>query len=609
MAINTSISTNVGPIDRNNSANNAIQKTDQQTSSPFQPETHVDFENSIKTTLNTLSKVTMNQGTPTQEMPKELQKMINTLMENAFSVDSSLSQGLSNLMQSQKFTVEQLNMLAKFVEQLGNLIDANEISDLPETLKTFLANLNALDGDSGKLLDSINLNKLAFQLLDGKSIADFPAALQLLLLQNPSNVNMPPQQSEGMNFLKQLIKFFLPSAAKEEGAPGQSTANQQNTTSSTPSGTANSGQGASPNQAANTNQNANASTNPGNASPSAGQTQNQGAANTASGGTQTSENLPNAQGRQGTNAAGQNSAQSGTVSTQGQTAAQSTNSAAQTKAGQNTANEAQSPQQAASGKGTVNRGQQNAANTPSQPMLQNTPAAMQLMKSLAGQMLNTSNLTEAQSDILRGFIHNGQETLSKQEAKALQTLLQVSEQNIPAYIRQAAVKQNLSDLPKLWTFVQLCNLTRLLNLPANRLKNASKTIGEFTASLRKSMRSEEKAADGQCSISFMTPLYLGENKHCYPAYIHMYHESDDENGKEQGEQQKETWLRMCLLTEHVGAVELVFRLYEQQNINLRLSFSDEAAVESFSEYIPELQSAFDAMPLNLTDIKVSAIGE
>jgi len=53
---------------------------------------------------------------------------------------------------------------------------------------------------------------------------------------------------------------------------------------------------------------------------------------------------------------------------------------------------------------------------------------------------------------------------------------------------------------------------------------------------------------------------------------------------------------------------MVFRLYEQQNLNIRLSFSDEAAVKSFTDYIPEVKASMEDSSLVLTDLKVSAIG-
>ena len=229
------------------------------------------------------------------------------------------------------------------------------------------------------------------------------------------------------------------------------------------------------------------------------------------------------------------------------------------------------------------------------------------MKSLAGQMLKNNSLTENEVVLLKNFINGNQKVLAEQELKELQNLIRMSEENIPAAVRQAAIKQDVPNLPKLWAFVQLCNLTKLLDLQAEQLRNASKNINDFASVLKKSMSNENQVEGNQRSMSFMTPLYLGDHEKCYPTYIHIYDESSKDGAN--GEEKKETWLRLCLLTENIGAVELVFRLYEKNHVNLCVAFSQQETVDLFNQCIPELKSAFEELPLALNEIKVSAIGE
>lgn len=650
MAMNTTMTTNIGQIERPTSISGTVTTHPNITpSSPFQPETQVDIENSIKSMLKMLSKADMSKGTPMQKMPEELQKLVDELLQNSFSVDSSLSRGLSNMLQSQRFTVEQLTILGKFVEQLSILADAEEIGNLPASMKTLLANLILLDGNEGKTLDSVNLTKLAFQLLEGKSLGDLPEALQFLLLQNPGNLDLPTQQSDGMNFLKQLVKFFLPQSSEGENSAPQGqgpnqTANQQTTQNpNTPSTLQNqTGQNQAANQP-NLPNNGQGSSQPnttGQNPPPAGNTaQGQTPQNQVAQGAQpgTGVNMQqNSNQNAAQNQAGQAGRHPGAETSTQPTGSQpsiphgapnstggqhmitqpGTNLAGNTVQGNQLAstNPSASEQQPTdtrlhSGNTAETPTVQTGTNTAGSPAIQNSSAMMQLMKNLAGLLMNKSSLTENQFNLLRNFVNRQQEVLDDQELTQLQTLLRMSEQNIPVAIRQAAARQNLPELPKLWAFVQLCNLSRLLDLPANRLRNASKNINDFASMLKKATQSENETNGNQRSISFMTPLYLGENDHCYPAYIHLYHENGDEAGASQGEEKKETWLRLCLMTEHIGAVELIFRLYEQENVNLRLSFSNEMVAESFQSYIPELESAFEALPLNLTDVKVLAIGE
>jgi hypothetical protein len=239
--------------------------------------------------------------------------------------------------------------------------------------------------------------------------------------------------------------------------------------------------------------------------------------------------------------------------------------------------------------------------------LENTEQTMQTMKNLANQLMNTSSLDEKSFTLLKNFLNGKQEMMPEEDAKQLQLLLKLSEKNIPTSISQAAIKQNLPELPKLWTFVQLCDLSELKDMQANELKNASKNMNDFASLLRKSMGNENSISENHRSMAFMTPLYLGEDQKNYPTYVHIYDQSENENG--QNNEKKETWLRLCLLTENIGAVEMVFRLYEKENINVRVSFSNTDMVESFNQYIPELKASFENYPLVLKDFKVRAIGE
>lgn len=246
-----------------------------------------------------------------------------------------------------------------------------------------------------------------------------------------------------------------------------------------------------------------------------------------------------------------------------------------------------------------------APQAPAAP-LQNTPQTMQVMKDLAGLLLQNTKTSEQDATLLKNFVNGTQKMMSEQDARQLQNLIRLSEKNIPASVQQAAQKENLPDLPKLWSFVQLCDLSELKEMQSQQLKNAGKHVSDFATVLRQTMPNDNVHTENQRSMSFMMPLYVGENEKSYPTYVHVYDERKKDN--ETGEDAKETWLRLCLLTENIGAVEMVFRLYEKQNLNVRLAFSDAQATASFQQYIPEFKASFEASPLVLTDLKVSTIG-
>lgn len=622
MAMNTVATTSsVGQVDRSNPTITTNAKVTNDSSAPFQPQTQVNIDNSMKNMLTMLSKIAISEDTPIQEMPAELQKLVNDILQNAFSLDNSISQGLSNTLQSQKASIDQLNLLSKLLEQLSMEVSTEGIANLSDTFKTLLANTKLLDGQDGKILDSTALNKMAMQLLDGKSMENMPEVLQTLLVQsNQSNAMLQTQQSgSDMNFLKQLIKQFMPSPQENQTT---TYANQNNTTNTTTYNTnqtvmnANNGAvNSNSNTQNNTTTNQTITNNNIETNPNSMKNNTQNNASDTQQATMIKDNsLNKTVTTNQTMMHTTSSDQSSEISMKSQDgnlklASENQNSSTNVVIKKDSNNGSQDAQNNMINRNSIENGQQNQPNKTSLP-LQNTTVTMQLMKNLANQMLSGKNVSLSMEEfgLLKNFVNDKQQVLNEREVKNLQTLIKMSEENLPATIRQAAIKQKLPNLSKLWSFVQLCDLTQLTDLPANKLKSASKSISDFAGLLKSSMQNENDVNENQNqrSMSLMTPLYLGDNAHCYPTYIHVYDQTAD--GRDIDDNQKETWFRICLLTENMGAVELVFRLYEQSKLNLRVTFSDDENVKSFNEYMPEIEAAFKELPLDLTEVKVSAIG-
>lgn len=241
-----------------------------------------------------------------------------------------------------------------------------------------------------------------------------------------------------------------------------------------------------------------------------------------------------------------------------------------------------------------------------QPM-QNTPESMQTMKDLARLFLQKGTLSQADANLLQNFIDGQGKTLSTKESRQLETLLRLCQQNIPATVQQAALQHDMPELPRLWAFMQLCDLSVAKKLNARQLKKAGKDVAEFVFSMRGLMEGDHAIQPGQRSMNFMMPLYLGENEKSYPAYIHVYDETKPD--KETGALKKETWLRLCVLTENLGAVELTCRVYEHEHLDMRLFFANRETAQQFRDYVPELRRSMRGSKLHLKDVAIGAPGE
>ena len=689
--------------------------------SAFSPRTDVNIKNSIDNMAGVLSKISTHHSEAENAIPSELKNIIQNIMRNAFTVEGTVGEGVGSSLASQRFSVEQLNTLGRIMTQLGQMADQGKLGDFSEGLQTVFDNLKAVLGNNSSM-EPVNINKLAFQLMQLPEGEEMPRQLEQLLAQlaavtNPQPAQGGQQPTEGLNILNKLVDAFFPKSAftgdaaqsqpQQGNAQGTMMGNsaqgasqggelasqvgqtgaQAGQTPSQAGQMAQSGENASPSSnmpGGNTTVGSNAMTGnnimpEGEAMPQSGQTAQQvngggqGAQQTQTGGngpqmanqTQPGGNSPQMasqiqQGTTGTtvNTAGnpanatsvmaENTAMpQGMVQTQGnQSTQQNTAMPNQSAMAAEGANQSQT-NFTIPGRETINVRLNNIGMAyegtsarmngpveqnplfrsifnrfgPQQPIENNNaPAAttqyqlpqmdsQQVALALrdAGQLImKNMELTPKEAQLLNNFINENQGMLSEQDAKQLNTLLRTIEGNMPASVQQAAQKMGFDALPKLWAFMQLADISTLKKMKGYQYRSASKEIVNFTNAIKGSMDSDGAfKADGQKSISYMMPLYVGDGTLSYPAYLHIYDEPPHED--EYGVTRKDTWFRVCVLTDEIGAVDVVCRLYDGNNLNLRVVFSDNEAVDEFKEYLPDIRKALYNTPINLTDLKIGTV--
>jgi hypothetical protein len=235
------------------------------------------------------------------------------------------------------------------------------------------------------------------------------------------------------------------------------------------------------------------------------------------------------------------------------------------------------------------------------PSLENT--VLNLAKQLAG-----SNSTQ-QNTVKNAVLQFMQQSSLPQsddspEAVVLKQTLENFAQNAPEIVKFAAGKHNLPQLPQLWALVKMHKALEWTKLDQEKLQQTIRSMREMTTSMKKSMAFSGEKIDNNTALSFSMPLYLGEGMQPYPAYIHLYHQRQ-QGAKENGEYSYETWLRICLGTENIGPVDLVFRLYQENLLNVKVAFSQDKTAQSFSRYLPDIREALDESALNLVEVSVN----
>lgn len=249
---------------------------------------------------------------------------------------------------------------------------------------------------------------------------------------------------------------------------------------------------------------------------------------------------------------------------------------------------------------------QQAKNQLMNQVLENTPQTMDALRDLAQLLIKDGNLTQKDALLMKSFVNGKEALLSAKEAQQLQQLIRLCQANVPATIQQAALQQNLPDLPRLWAFMQLCDMAYTRNMTSRQLKKAGKDVAAFVLSMRNSMEGDNSIVPGQRSLNFMMPMYMGEES-TYPAYIHVYDEKQPD--PETGEIKKETWLRLCVLTDNIGAVELTCRVYKENQLDMRLFFSSTETANAFRSEVDALRSSLKDSKLRLKELKIGAVGE
>ena len=247
-----------------------------------------------------------------------------------------------------------------------------------------------------------------------------------------------------------------------------------------------------------------------------------------------------------------------------------------------------------------------------QQPLQNTPQTTDALKNLAQFLIrnpaSAETMSQRETTLLQNFVNSQQTVLPRDEARHLQNLLRLCQQNVPAVVQQAAAQHKLPDLPRLWAFMQLCDMASLpAHMPARALKRAAREVSDFSNAIRQSMGADNTTVQNQRSFQMMLPLYLGGNFSSYPTYLSVYDETARD--KETGAEKKETWLRICVLTDNIGAAELIFRVYEKTQLDMRFYFSQGEVAEDFKSYVASLRNFIGGTSFSVGEIRIGSIGE
>ena len=204
------------------------RRDDGSASGGFRPQTNVALRTAVDDMAGLLSRISTSERFGLEKMPDEVSQIVRNVLQQAFSMESTLEQGVGSTLESQRFSMEQLSVFARMLSQIGALAEKGFSMELSSETEVLLKNFKNLlvSEEGGNALEPVLMSKASFELIDSKNAVDLPQALYSILAQlaqgTPTQLPLPPQQqSEGMAFLKQLIKYFMPRST-DSGSPQQS---------------------------------------------------------------------------------------------------------------------------------------------------------------------------------------------------------------------------------------------------------------------------------------------------------------------------------------------------------------------------------------------------
>ena len=650
-------------------------------SAAFSQRTNVSIETAIDHMADILSKINGRQQTNVQQMPQELKELIQNMIRQSFSLETTLGQGLGSTAASQRFSTDQLTTLARILNQLGAMAetDSSGIPRVGDDLAALLTGLKtALIKEAGGTFEPIMLTKAAFQLLDTGNAEFLPKDLQTSLSQLNAQGSASASLSSNagttsLSFLNQLVQLLMPrdaastaqsmptNGSMQEGTPqtapqnligeqeGRASSTMQNTNTAVPeenlleqpaNATRTNALAKENTTAARQAEKAPSAPTPSNTSSAQGTNETGTAQKAMMGDIPSGTNVPgreqnSATPTENTQIPAQSGKEAATMPRQGdpQTSVENKTPAegeAQTVSRSETQTVKANLQEETAAQPTRPQSEReaelkNAAKVPTQSAAQmksaeiqgtiprfftqtmeNTPQTMNVLRNLAQSLLQNDNLSQRETLLLQNFVNGRSQTLSDGDAKQLQKLIHLTQQNIPGTVRQAALEQQMPDLPRLWAFMQMADIIKTRKMTAEQYKRAGRDVAALALTMRNALEGENAAPQpGQRSMNFIMPLFMGASE--YPAYIHVYDESHTD--EDTGNHRKETWLRICVLTDNIGTVELINRIYEENHVDMRLYFSDADAAWEFRNALDTIRETADGTSLIIEGIQIGAIGE
>ena len=177
-------------------------------------------------------------------------------------------------------------------------------------------------------------------------------------------------------------------------------------------------------------------------------------------------------------------------------------------------------------------------------------------------------------------------------------------QSAPKWLMSMADQENKPELLEFWVAAKAADIIPWAKLGQTQRQQSMETLKELASTYDQPelfrTPGEDSASRG---LMFQIALYVPGQEKPHPALVQIYEENKDRGNAQPPEQ--EVWIRVSLDTDHIGTVDLSFRLQNKKYLTIFSRFADLTVASEFQACLPEIRQELAATSIELKKIAVT----
>ncbi len=191
-----------------------------------------------------------------------------------------------------------------------------------------------------------------------------------------------------------------------------------------------------------------------------------------------------------------------------------------------------------------------------------------------------------------------------QTGKAMPATYETLTQAAPKWLKAMVEREGKPVILQFWVAAKVADLEPWLKMERLERQQLIAVLKELNTTFEQPEAFRTPREDTN-SRSFMMqiPLYAPGQETPYPALIQVFEEKKERGNGQLPEQ--EVWVRVSLETDHIGTVDLSFRLQDKKYLSIFSRFANPDAASEFRASLPELRKEMAGTSLELKKIAVA----